>query len=241
MRSIVARSSSPARPRTRCATRVSCTPCADDPLSPDDSVKARVARTVLIAATAVAGAARAGHEFPVYPSYYPHEIRIDVVAPGRAPDLLLASKIHAYIGPEPRFRKPLPDSIRAIESLGSFVRVRVNPRSAAARDNAAACAVARAVVGDIARRPGSLVFHPYPVTSLHADYLYHTDQADAAKALLAAPPGEGPSKAPGHLKVPAIGDLARSLVRDDWYSQRADWDAVVEEVSASSLIALQAT
>ena len=204
-------------------------------------MKAPVARTVLIAATAVAGAARAGHEFPIYPSYYPHEIRIDVVAPGRAPDLLLASKIHAYIGPEPRFRKPLPDSIRAIESLGSFVRVRVNPQSASARDNAAACAVARAVVADIARRPGPLVFHPYPVTSLHGDFLYHADQADAARTRLAAPPAEGASKAPRRLKVRAIGELARSLVREDWYSQRADWDAVVEEVNASSLIASQAT
>ena len=65
-------------------------------------------------------AARGGHEFPVYPSYYPHEIRIGTVAPDQAADLLLAGKIQAYVGAEPRFAKPPPDSIRAIESLAPF-------------------------------------------------------------------------------------------------------------------------
>lgn len=196
---------------------------------------------VLIVAAVVAGAVKAGHEFPIYPSYYPHEVRIDVIAPEHAAELLRANKIHAYIGPEPHFKKPLPDSIRAVESLGSFVRVRVNPRSAAAKDSAAACAVAHAVVRDIARRPGPLVFHPYPITALHGDYLYHADQADAARARFGELAGETRMRAPRDLKVRAVGELARSLVREGWRTQGAAWDAVVEEVHASDLIASEAT
>ncbi|MEX0591441.1 MAG: hypothetical protein WD207_10160, partial [Xanthobacteraceae bacterium] len=42
--------------------------------------------------------ARSGHESPVYPSYYPHEIELAAIAPERAAELLLAGKIQAYVG-----------------------------------------------------------------------------------------------------------------------------------------------
>ena len=47
---------------------------------------------VLLLPLAVAPAARSGHELPVYPSYYPHEIEIATVAPERAAPLLLDGK-----------------------------------------------------------------------------------------------------------------------------------------------------
>ena len=94
---------------------------------------------VLLVAAGMSDYARCGHEFPVYPSYYPHEIRIETMAPERAAGLLLEGKIQAYIGPEPRFTSATPDSIRAVESLGALVIVRVNPESSLARDQAATC------------------------------------------------------------------------------------------------------
>ena len=39
-----------------------------------------------------------GHELPVYPSYYPHEIEIATLAPERAAELMRAGKLHAYVG-----------------------------------------------------------------------------------------------------------------------------------------------
>ena len=44
------------------------------------------------------------------------------------------AKIQAYLGAEPRFPGALPTSIRAVESLGSFVIVRINPDSPSAQD-----------------------------------------------------------------------------------------------------------
>ena len=83
------------------------------------------------AAGIIIGVARAGHELPVYPSYYPHEIAIETMTLERAADLLRNNKLHAYVGPQPDFSGDLPASIRTVESLGSFILVRLNPASAA--------------------------------------------------------------------------------------------------------------
>ena len=187
----------------------------------------------LAAAALVFSVARGGHEFPVYPSYYPHEIRIATIPPDQAADPLLAGKIQAYVGAEPRFAGALPDTIKAVESLGAFVVVRVNPASTAARDDASACALGRTVVHDIAARHGSVVFHPYPITPFQGDYLFHVDQADAAKQRF----DEAGAAAPRNPKVRATGALAKSLVRPQWLTEGADWDATVEEVSAAGLTA----
>src|SRR6266851_3951159 len=68
--------------------------------------------------------ARSGHELPVYPSYYPHEIEITTVASERAADLLRDGKMHAYVGGTPRFAGAIPETITAVESRGSFVSIR---------------------------------------------------------------------------------------------------------------------
>src|SRR5712691_603771 len=116
--------------RMRWRTRRSCGPCGDEAGDVRETLmKALAAFAALVVAAAVVTAARSGHELPIYPSYYPQEIEIATVAPQQAADLLRQSKIQAYVGAEPRFARPLPDSVRAVESLGSFVTVRVNPQS----------------------------------------------------------------------------------------------------------------
>jgi hypothetical protein len=187
---------------------------------------------VLAALLVTLGVARGGHELPVYPSYYPHEIAIETMPPERAADLLPDATLHAYLGAEPRFPSAVPTSIRAVESLGSFVIVRIDP----AHDERSACAVVETIVRDMADKTG-FVFHPYPVTPLHGDYLYHVDRAQAAKARLLGAPAASP---PRNLMVKAGGALA-DLVRPQWLATGLDWDAAVEEVDAAGLVAASTT
>lgn len=197
---------------------------------------------VLVAVAAVgtiATPARGGHELPVYPSYYPHEIAIETVSPERAAGLLLENKIQAYLDHAPRFSDNVPTSIRAVESLGSFVIVRLNPASPSARDKPAACAVVEAVVRDIAGK-NLLVFHPYPVTPFHGDYLYHVDLAEAAKARFLRTPADLSAPPIVNLRVKAGGALA-SLVRPEWRAEGPEWDVAIEEVDAADLVASSTT
>ena len=138
--------------------------------------------TILAVAFAIVTPARSGHESPVYPSFYPQEIELMAVAPDRAADLLLTGKIQAYVGNAPRFTTAPPNSIDNIESLGSFVIVRVNPASPKAKDEQSACAIAETVVRDLGDKGAGLVVHPYPVTPFNGDYLHYIDLAEAAKA-----------------------------------------------------------
>jgi hypothetical protein len=192
---------------------------------------------VVVVALALATVARGGHEMSVYPSFYPHDIRIETIAPERAARLLAESNIQAYVGREPQVAHVRSESMQTVESLGSIVIVRVNPDSAPAHDNASACTVVRAVVRDMAGRHSELVFHPYPVTPFHGDYLYHVDLADAAKRRLAGSPADASALAHRSLKVRADGALARSLVRPDWIARGSNWDAAVDVVSAADLLA----
>ena len=80
-------------------------------------------------------------------------------------------------------------------------------------------------------RGSGLIVHPYPVTPFHGDYLSHADRAEAARQRFLAAP-----RFNGDIKVRATGDL-RSLVRPDWLTDGTSWDAAVEEVSASALVA----
>src|SRR4051812_39974517 len=113
----------------------------------------------LLSAAALVAVAQGGHEVPVYPSFYPHEIEIRALAREQAADALLKADIHAYVGPPPRFADPLPESIGTVASLGAFVVVRINPQSPLAKDDGSACAVAKRVVRDLAAKPGQFIFH----------------------------------------------------------------------------------
>jgi hypothetical protein len=191
-------------------------------------------RIAALAALAVAGVAQGGHEFPVYPSFYPHEIRIDTVAPPAAAALFAANKLHAYLGPSP-FVGAAPASVKAVDSLGALVVVRVNAKSPRAADAAATCALAASVVRAIgardAPRDGAFRFHPYPVTPYDGDYLYYADRADAARARWM---DASPAPAPPRVRV----DDARLavLVAPGWRTTGADYDVAIDAVDAASIV-----
>lgn len=195
----------------------------------------RIALVLLLAALAV-GLARGGHEQPVYPSYYPQEIEIATVSPQAALDLLRAGKLHAYVGAPPSSLSISPDpGIGFVESLGSFVVVRLNPASALAADDASACAAARAIVRGMAdlAGAGSMTVHPYPVTPWHGDYLSHIDRAEAERARVFA------SDAPPlreHPRVRASSEPLYRLIPAQWLAAGTDWDAVIEEVSVAGIV-----
>jgi hypothetical protein len=194
----------------------------------------RSAFIALTMAATILTVARGGHELPVYPSYYPHEIELLTVVPERAADLLLAGKIQAYVGGAPRFTSAPPDSIHHVETLGSFVIVRVNPSLPGARDVQSGCATLDIVIRDLAGRSGDLIVHPYPVTPFHGDYLHHVDLAEAAKARAL---GSRADTARPDLKVKATSELARSLVRPEWRAPDSEWDVELAEVGAEELVA----
>ncbi len=198
-------------------------------------MKARRAIILITAGLIVAPVARSGHEQPVYPSYYPHEIEIAAVDPQRAGALLIAGQLHAYVGRTSRFEAPAPDGFGSVPSLDSFVVVRLNANSAYASDEISACAVVGAIVREMATKGGDVIAHPYPITPLHGDYLHHADLAEAASSRLAGSVDAWVSAARG-FKVRAEGALAQDIVRPEWRAEDADWDAVVYEVDARRLV-----
>jgi hypothetical protein len=181
----------------------------------------------VLGAAAMVAVAWGGHELPVYPSFYPHEIEIKTLAPERAAQALRAGRIQAYIGRGLGYSGTLPVEVHAVESLGAFIIVRVNPGSARAKDEA--CAVVNTVVRALAAQ-GEFIRHPYPVTPFHGDYLHHADLAAAAKARFSG--GDAPLP---DLEIKAGGSLAQR--RPDWSVRDTDWDAEVVEVDAAELMA----
>lgn len=186
-------------------------------------MSSRRAWAVLAMAIVIVTPARSGHESPVYPSFYPQEIELTAVAPDRAADLLLSGKIQAYIGNAPRFATAPPSSIESVETLGAFAIVRVNPASPKVRDEQSACAIADAVIRNLAGKDPALLIHPFPVTPLNGDYLHYADLAEAAKARILAGRGGQPS--------PDAQPKIRTGPQD------SDWDAEITEVRAAGLVA----
>ncbi|MGF1611350.1 MAG: hypothetical protein ACFCUQ_18250 [Kiloniellales bacterium] len=182
-----------------------------------------------------ASTARGGHEAPLYPSYYPQEIRIEAVAPSSAARLLEEGGIQAYLGAEPEFAGPVPDSLRYVESLGSFLVVRVNASSPRAQPEDAMCGLVRSLLTTLSADPRGFVLHPYPITAVHADYLHHADLAAAARARLL----EGPAAPLDGLRVRAEGAEAERLVRGLWPGEEAEWDVSLEVVDAAGLVAAE--
>jgi len=182
-----------------------------------------------LCASAAGTIAWGGHELPVYPSFYPHEIEIRRLTPQQAPAALANAEIHAYVGRGVRFSDAPRDVIGTAESLGSFVMVRINPQSPLVRDEQSMCAAAKSVVRDVAM--GDVVLHPYPVTPLHGDYLYHVDLAGVAKARFSRTTDEQPFR---DLKVKVTGSVAQS--HPAWRAQETDWDVEVFDVDAADLV-----
>jgi hypothetical protein len=181
---------------------------------------------LLTGAAATLSAARAGHEIPIYPSFYPHEIEIRTLDPGRAADALRSGKIQAYLGKGLELPSAATDNVRPIETLGSIILAQINP--ARTLDKASACGAVKAVAQELAGDDG-FVLHPYPVTPYHGDYLHHADLAAAAAAHFAqtivstAPP-----------RIRASGSLVRR--HPDW-AARDEWDVEVIEADAGEAMA----
>jgi hypothetical protein len=179
----------------------------------------------------VAFVVHAGHEMPVYPSYYPQEIRIEPMAPVAAEEALAKARIQAYVGAMPA-PSAEAKALRAVDTLGGYLVVRVNTTSPAAKDAAGRCAVAARAIGSLAEDDGDFRRHPYPVTPFHADYFHHADLAAVAKGRIRQPTGDG-----GGLKVRAEGVLAGRLLKAKSAPATDDWDAALEEMGLDRLLA----
>jgi hypothetical protein len=179
----------------------------------------------------------AGHESPYYPSFYPQEIRIETKEPATAAALLRDGSLHAYLGTDPFAGGPPPPHVADVESLGSHVILTFNASSPRFQEQQVRCAAGDEIRKSLAGQGRALVFHPYPVTPYHPDYLHHFDRAQAA-----ADPGVGASgKAPGPgraaVTLRAQGKLAEVLAGSGWRLVDAGWDAAVEEVDVAALLA----
>src|SRR5882672_5496773 len=125
---------------------------------------------MLGAGLAFFGTAHAGHEFPFYPSFYPQEITVEALDAQTAAQRLAKGTLHAYAGGD------ITDSGKSgvVASLGSYVVAKLEPGR---------CADARSMKNALG---AGAIWHPYPVTPFHADYLHHADRAEAARAATAA-------------------------------------------------------
>jgi hypothetical protein len=130
------------------------------------------------AALALVASAHAGHEFPFYPSFYPQEITVEALDANAAAERFAKGNLHAYAGP----LQVDPPKTAAVTSLGGYVVATAEP---------GACAAAGGLRHAL---PAGAVWHPYPVTPFHGDYLHHADRAEAARAA-AATEGGTPAKA----------------------------------------------
>jgi len=178
-------------------------------------------------------AAWAGHELPVYPSYYPHEIEIATATPEQASEQLRTGKMHAFVGNNLRLAD-LPPAVASVQSLGSLIVAELNPQSPLADKQGEGCELTGELLRALAQSQGKLIVHPYPVTPYHGDYLYHADVAEAAKARLLA---SGKARAPVTLKVKAESLLAQSLVPAHWLTNNREWDVVLRETDVGALTA----
>jgi len=174
----------------------------------------------------------AGHGVSHVPSYYPHEIRIDAVEPAAAADGLGNKTLHAYIGAMPGFGGRVPDHVKPVESLGSFLVLGFNPASETFASGESRCTAARGILAALRERAPGFVFHPYPVTPYHADYLHHLDRIEETRAALGAQTG-----ATKPLKFRAKGRHAQAIVRSRWTLASKGWDVSLEEVPVDALIA----
>src|SRR5262245_4580394 len=139
-------------------------------------------------------AAEAGHELPYYPSYYPQEIRLEALEPGVAARRLQDNTLHAYVGSEPLFATQRPDHVDAITVLGSYMVATFNSAAVLHHQRQERCAEMQELLAELAGPVVGYVFHPYPVTPYHWDYLHHFDRATAVQAqFLQRPAGAQPA------------------------------------------------
>jgi hypothetical protein len=187
-----------------------------------------------IAVVLSSGRTGAGHSIGHFPSYYPDEIRIDVVTPEAAASGLGDATLHAYIGAVPTFTRPVPGEVKSAKSLGAFLVLSLDAKSRRFASAQKRCAAARGIAAALGDgKAGGFVFHPYPITPYHADYLHHLDRIEAAKSAV----GSAPVAAEG---VGAKGRLAEAVVRARFGLVADGADAIVEAVPVEDVMSAAA-
>jgi hypothetical protein len=197
-----------------------------------------IARLLCITLWIVLTPAEAGHELPYYPSFYPHEIRLEVVPPEVAATRLQQGTLQAYVGATPHFSGSPPAHVSPVSSLGAYLVVTFDGAAAQQWQQEQRCAVAQDVVSSLVQDATTYVFHPYPVTPYHGDYLHHFDRVEALKAQYLQRPAGRREASPPLLTVRGHGTLAAQLVRTQWQRMEQPWDATLEEIDVESLLAL---
>lgn len=188
-----------------------------------------IAALLLSLAGAVLG--EAGHEFPFYPSFYPHEITVEALDPRAAAARLRDGSLHAYLGADPFPGAAAPAAVARVESLDAYVVVALSPRSAFFPDRARRCLAARAVI-DALVTGSTYHAHPYAVTPYHPDFFHHADLA----ARRSAGSWTGPP-----LRIRAGTALAAALVPAALRTEDPSADATVETVEVAELRSTRAT
>jgi hypothetical protein len=205
-------------------------PC--DP-SPRGIVRGGVGAIVVAGLVAVGGQGSAGHSVGHFPSYYPDEIRIEAIDPTAAAKGLSDETLHAYVGAVPAFSGPVPKRVEAVRSLGSILVLSFKSASARFASADARCATARGFMAALRdEKAGGFIFHPYPVTPYHADYLHHLDRVEAAIDAVG-----GASAPVSSEKIGAKGRLATAIVRARWQLASDGADTFLEEVPVDELLA----
>lgn len=196
-------------------------------------VRSAIGTIAVAGLVAASSLGSAGHSVGHFPSYYPHEIRIEAIEPAAAAKGLSDETLHAYVGAAPDFAGPAPKHVESVRSLGSFLILSfkaASPRFASAE---ARCTTARGFMAALRdEKAGGFVFHPYPVTPYHADYIHHLDRVEAAMK----PVGGGGAPASSE-KIGAKGRLATAIVGARWHLAADGADVALEEVAVDELLA----
>jgi hypothetical protein len=191
-------------------------------------MSASIIRLASIAAAlgGAAATAQAGHEVPYYPSFYPQEIRIEPLDPDAAGREFTnpSDPLHAYVGAAPRFVGAMPEVMKSVSSLRSFVIATANPKSERLTDRDTRCRAA-AAAGSILGKHPDLIAHRYPVTPYHADYINHADRVSLSPAGVSMP----------GLQVRA-GEGVAPLLADGIQPSSAAWDISIDEIPVAAAV-----
>jgi hypothetical protein len=196
-------------------------------------VRGSVGAIIAAGLIAAGGQSSAGHSVGHFPSYYPDEIRIETVDPAAAAAGLSEGTLHAYVGATPEFAGPVPNHVQPVQSLGSILLLTFDTTSARFAAADARCAAARGFMAALREETTSdFLFHPYPVTPYHADYLHHLDRVETAIDSVRGAPAPAASE-----KVGAKGRVAAVIVRARWTLAADNPDVVLEDVPVDELLA----
>ncbi|MEH2512217.1 hypothetical protein V1291_003571 [Nitrobacteraceae bacterium AZCC 1564] len=194
------------------------------------SRRARIGGLVvgLTCAVVITSIAQADHELSYFPSFYPHEIRIEPLDPDEAVREFFnkTDPLHVYVGTAPRFSGQIPEHLKSVESLKSLITVSVNPQSSRLQGREARChAIEQAAAALVA--PPDVVMHLYPITPYHADYLGHADRVSQGKA---------PRTPTGATALTFRPGADVSLLSPQVRFQPTDWDVSLDETSVNALL-----